>query len=109
MKKEMFDELVESMKEGGAMVRGEQQPARISHFPAPPRAEVWQGFAVCVVTDDPELLVPRKIYQVEVIDELVRVTDEAGEAAIYPADHFVLIDLPSEVREALAEHKLIEQ
>lgn len=109
MKKEMFDELIESIKEGGAIMRGEKQPSRSFHFPDAPRAEVWQGFAVCVMTDDPELLVPRKIYQVEVVDDMVRVIDEAGEAAVYPADHFVLIELSSEVQEALAEHKLIQQ
>jgi hypothetical protein len=31
------------------------------------------------------------------------VQDEAGEAAIYPADHFILIELPNEVEHALLE------
>lgn len=101
MDKELFDELVESIKEMKAIQRGEKQPSRIFNFPDAPQVEVQKRFAVCVVTDDPELLVPRKIYQVEVINDRIWVRDEAGEAAVYPADHFVLLELPREAEEAL--------
>jgi hypothetical protein len=41
--------------------------------------------------ESPELLIPRKVYEISVYEnDLVRVIDEAGEAAIYPADFFML-------------------
>ena len=35
MKKEMFDELLESVREGGAILRGERQPSRVTRFDEP--------------------------------------------------------------------------
>jgi hypothetical protein len=104
MKKELFDELLESVKEGGAILRGERAPSRVFHHPPQDsQAELQRAFAVCVETDDPELLIPRKIYEVTLLpSSRVHVIDEAGEAAIYPAENFILIDLPREVEEALS-------
>ncbi|HEX8691229.1 MAG TPA: hypothetical protein VF746_02215 [Longimicrobium sp.] len=42
MKEDLFEELVESIKEAGAYLRGEQVPARITILPsplAPPRED----------------------------------------------------------------------
>jgi putative transcriptional regulator len=35
MKKEMFDELIKSVKEGGAIIRGEKEPSRVFKIDAP--------------------------------------------------------------------------
>ena len=35
MKKELFDELLESVREGGAILRGEREPSRVFHFAEP--------------------------------------------------------------------------
>jgi putative transcriptional regulator len=35
MKKELFDELLESVREGGAILRGEREPSRSIHFAEP--------------------------------------------------------------------------
>ncbi len=104
MRKELFDELVESVKQGGAIMRGEAKPSRKFHYPSArtPLRRTRKQFAICINTDDPELLEPRKIYQVMVLgDDLLKVIDEAGEAAVYPASHFVLIDLPRAAERAL--------
>jgi hypothetical protein len=62
------------------------------------------SLAVCVQTDDPELLIPRKIYEITLYEnDLARVVDEAGEATIYPASFFMVISLPEAVENALAE------
>ena len=63
-------------------------------------------FAVCVETDDPDLLTPRMIYQVlpdesAARSEYVRVIDNEGEDYLYPAKYFVIVDLPREVERAL--------
>lgn len=62
-------------------------------------------FAVCVETDDADLLTPRMIYQV-LPDEsaarsgYIRVIDDEGEDYLYPARYFVLVDLPRDVERA---------
>jgi hypothetical protein len=63
-------------------------------------------FAVCVETDDPDLLTPRMLYQVlpdesAARSEYVRVIDNEGEDYLYPAKYFVIVDLPREVERAL--------
>jgi len=35
MKDEMFDELIESVREAGAMMRGEKEPVRVTRFEKP--------------------------------------------------------------------------
>ena len=103
MNKKAFDELIESVREGGQILRGERPPSRVFEHPTPRRRrKPSPRFAVCVQADDPELLIPRKIYEVTPLgSDHVSVVDEAGETAIYPADAFILLDLPSEVEEAL--------
>ena len=104
MKKEDFERLKESVIEAGKMLRGEAQPSRefVHEVPESPAPTV-KVLAVCVETDDPELLVPRKIYEIEVTGEFARVIDEAGEAAVYPAQFFIPINLPAEVQEIIAQ------
>ena len=63
-------------------------------------------FAVCIETDDPDLLTPRMIYQVlpdesAARSEYFRVIDNEGEDYLYPAKYFVIVDLPREVERAL--------
>jgi hypothetical protein len=105
VKKEDFDELLGSVREAGAYLRGEAQPSRVFKVTVPETVRPEQtGFAICVQTDAPELLILHKLYQITVLgDELCKVIDEAGETAIYSADHFILIELPSEVEHALLE------
>ena len=63
-------------------------------------------FAVCINSDDPDLLTPRRIYQV-LPDEsaaksnYIRVVDNEGEDYLYPADYFLFIELPRKVEQAL--------
>lgn len=68
-------------------------------------------FAICIKTDDPDLLIPRMIYQV-LSDEsaaksnYIRVIDNEGEDYLYPAEYFILVDFPSEVEDALLQASL---
>ena len=105
MEKEAFEELLASVREAGAYLRGEAQPSRVFKVTVPETIQPEQTrFAICMQTDDPELLIPHKLYRITVLgDNLFKVIDEAGETAIYPADHFILIELPSEVEHALLE------
>ena len=65
-----------------------------------------QQFAICVRSDDPDLLTPRRIYQV-LPDETaarsryLRIIDNEGEDYLYPAAYFVRVSLPATVKRAL--------
>jgi hypothetical protein len=65
-------------------------------------------FAVCIQSDDPDLLTPRKIYQVlpdtsAAKSKYVRVVDNEGEDYLYPAEYFMFLDLPQEIERALSD------
>ena len=104
MSKKVLKELTESIREAGQILRGERAPSRVFVRPTPRRRKKPQPrLAVCVQTDDPELLIPRKIYEITPLASgRVSVVDEAGETALYPADHFILVQLPREVEEVLS-------
>ncbi len=63
-------------------------------------------FAICILTDDEDMLTPRRIYQV-LPDEsaeksqYVRVIDNEGEDYLYPASHFVFVEFAPAVEQAL--------
>ncbi|HUS11829.1 MAG TPA: hypothetical protein VMZ30_15280 [Pyrinomonadaceae bacterium] len=65
-------------------------------------------FAVCIQSDDADLLTPRMIYQVLPDDSAaksnyVRVKDNEGEDYLYPAEYFMFLDLPVEIERALSK------
>jgi len=70
------------------------------------RKHIKYRFAVCIETDDPDLLTPHKIYRV-LPDEnakksnYVRIIDNEGENYLYPAGYFVFVEFPAEVEQAL--------
>ena len=59
-------------------------------------------FAICINTDDPDLLTPRMIYEV-VPDEsaaksnTIRVIDNEGQDYLYPDSYFVFVDSPASI------------
>ncbi len=57
--------------------------------------------AICVRTDDPELITPLKLYKVTIIDGSVFLTDNEGEAATYPVEFFVPLSLSQSERSKL--------
>jgi len=64
------------------------------------------NFAICINTDDPDLLTPRSVYEV-LPDEsaaksnYVRVIDNEGENYLYPAKYFVFVEFPQTVQRTL--------
>jgi hypothetical protein len=64
--------------------------------------------AICIQTDDPDLLTPRMIYQVfpdsdAAKSDYVRVIDNEGEDYLYPSKYFLFVDFPSDVQRALVD------
>jgi hypothetical protein len=104
MSEKVFKELLGNIREAGQIMRGEREPSRVFERRAPRhRRKPQPRFAVCVQTDDPELLIPRKIYEITPLASgRVAVIDECGETAIYTADHFLPVELSREVADALS-------
>ncbi|HHT9125405.1 MAG TPA: hypothetical protein ACFYD6_06235 [Candidatus Brocadiia bacterium] len=72
------------------------------------RKKTTPQFAICVNTDDPDLLTPRRIYQVlpdenAVKSNYIRVVDNEGEDYLYPAAYFILIDFPPAIKHVLLQ------
>ena len=72
----------------------------------PKRINSTPRFAVCIQTDEANLLTPRVIYEVlpdesAAKSKYVRVIDNEGEDYLYPAAYFVFVDFPQEVTRAL--------
>jgi len=65
-------------------------------------------FAICVRTDDPDVLTLRRVYEVlpdknAAKSQYVRVIDNEGEDYLYPAAYFVFVDFPPAVEQALLQ------
>ncbi len=59
-------------------------------------------FAVCIKTDDVKLLVPTKIYKIQLGGNRACVVDEKGEVAVYPMDFFLVLSLSPLAESTLA-------
>ena len=72
------------------------------------RKKTTSQFAICINTDDPDLLTPCRIYQV-LSDEsaarsnYIRVVDNEGEDYLYPAEYFIFIDFPLAIKRVLLQ------
>src|SRR5215210_85861 len=105
MKEKDFQGLLGAVREAKQMLRGETNAARtLTVEAASPHSSSESGFVICLQTDDPTLLIPLKIYAATFSQSgFVRVTDETGEAAVYPEDFFLPISFPKEVEQLLAQ------
>jgi len=68
--------------------------------------KVSTRFAVCVDTDDPDLLTAGMGYQVLPDDnaeksDYLRVIDNEGESYLHPARYFVLVDFPHPIQKVI--------
>ena len=63
-------------------------------------------FAICITTDDPDLLTPRRIYKIMPDEKAaksnyIRVVDNEGKDYLYPPDYFILVDFPVAIERIL--------
>lgn len=104
MKAERFEQLKASVLEAGLIMSGSQRPSReFTHevvSEPQPMQELW---AVCLESDDPALLVPRKLYLVKYGETGVWVRDENGDMTMCDKEDFLPVSFAPEVAELLAE------
>lgn len=67
---------------------------------------IMPRFAICINTNDQDLLTPLKVYPVlpdKSAEEInyVRVIDDEGEDYLYPKQNFIFVDFPPAVERAL--------
>ncbi len=102
MKKENIENLTESIKEAGKILRGELESSRQFFVEVGISKAGTKGYALCVRTDDSKLLIPSKIYRARFSSNgKIGIIDEEGEAAIYPASFFVKLEVPTEIETVL--------
>jgi hypothetical protein len=74
----------------------------------PTKEKPKRQFAICIHAEESDLLTPRRIYEVlpdesAATSHYLRVIDDEGEDYLYPASHFVVVDFPPAVEQALLE------
>ena len=72
----------------------------------PARVKQERKMAICIRSDDADLLTPRRVYEVlpdekAAKSKYIRVIDNEGEDYLYPAAYFIFVDFPPAVRDAL--------
>jgi len=73
------------------------------------RKNQTSGFAICIDNSEyPASLELHKIYRVLADEDAeqdgdIRVIDESGEDYLYPADYFMMVELPREVQRVLLQ------
>ena len=103
MKREDFDGLKESIREAGQIRRGQRPAARETMVKVLSKTAATQFWAVCVATDDPALLIPRKLYLARSVGPRVSVIDEAGEPTACPREWFLPVSLSVKAAELVKE------
>ncbi|CAN5336507.1 MAG: hypothetical protein ACR2GW_06240 [Pyrinomonadaceae bacterium] len=105
MKEKDFQGFIKTVREAKQILCGEISAARtLTVEVVSPRPQPQTGFAICLHTDDPGLLIPLKIYAATFSQSgFVRIIDETGEAAVYPEDFFLPVSFPKEVEQLLTQ------
>lgn len=104
MNSERFEQLKASVVDAGLIMQGKQRPSRefqlsVAERPIAPQ-EIW---AICLESDDPSALIPRKLYMVKYGDSGVWVRDENGEMTVCDKEDFLPLAFAPEVEQLLAE------
>jgi hypothetical protein len=102
MSEKRYEELKASILAAGMIMQGKMQPSREftikkADLPKEP-VEMW---AVCLESDDPKALVPRKLYLVKFGETGVLVRDENGENVFCDKEDFLPLSLAHEIEELL--------
>lgn len=104
MNTERFEQLRSSVIEAGLIMSGDRKPSREfeNELVVEPTAmqEIW---AVCLESEAPQLLIPRKLYLVKYGETGVWVRDENGETVVCDKEDFLPLAFAPEVVELLAE------
>lgn len=92
MSKEVFRSLAGSLNEAGEILSGKTKEFRHFVRTRPTKGKSVSALAICVVSDD-EDLIPGKLYSVCILPSgKVTVKDESGETVICDPSDFILVE-----------------
>lgn len=104
MNSERFEQLKASVIEAGMIMRSQQKPSREFTFEvADEPRPLQESWAICIASDDPQLLIPRKLYIVKYGETGIWVRDENGEMTSCDKEDFLPLTFAPEVEQLLAE------
>ena len=95
----MAETISNSEREKKGLIFGRETRIR---KPAARRDDDREVFAVCLKTDDEDLLFPKKVYKIRMRGDRVLVIDEDGEPTIYPKVFFLVLALSPTAESTLA-------
>ena len=102
MRRKVYNSLSKSLREAGAILKGEVKPSRVFTLERSGVRNVPQKFlAVCIDTDDPELLILGKIYEVKLLTNRYAVKDENGETVLCPQEAFLPLKFETKVEKKI--------
>lgn len=102
MSKEVLESLKQSVREAGAIMRGETPPSRefVREYSGK-RQKPKTALAICLSSDDDELLIPGKVYEVKILNAHLGVIDETGEMVLCSPEDFVIVNLEPKIEQLL--------
>ncbi len=104
MSQKVFDSLSQSLKEAGAILRGETDDYREFTKEDGPQKNQSNALAVCFKSDDKDLLIIGKIYNVKILNgKRIAVTDEARETVICPIEDFLIVEFQPNIEKKLRD------
>jgi len=104
MNTERFEQLRSSVIEAGFIISGQQMPSREFVYPVVERPNNFEErWAICLESEDANLLVPRKLYWVKFGENGVWVRDEENEMTVCDKEDFLPLAFAPEVEELLSE------
>ncbi len=102
MSNERFEHLKASVIEAGLILSGKAKPSREFQFKVVENPknleEIW---AICLESEDANLLIPRKLYLVKFGENGVWVRDEVGEMTVCDKEDFLPLSFTPEVEQLL--------
>lgn len=104
MNTERFEQLRSSIVEAGLIKSNQQRPSREFVYPVveyPENSE--ECWAICIDSDDANLLIPRKLYWIKLGEKGIWVRDEENEMTVCDKEDFFPLAFAPEVEELLAE------
>lgn len=104
MNTERFEQLRSSVIEAGLIKSNRQIPSREFLYPVVDKPQDFEElWAICIQSDDVNLLVPRKLYLVKFGENGVWVRDEQNEMTVCDKEDFLPLAFAPEVEKLLTE------
>lgn len=101
MSAKVFKSLFQSLTEAGEILRGESKDFRQFTRTRPAKRSSTTVLAICVVTDD-EDLIAGKVYSVQLLpSDRIAVKDESGETVICDTGDFLLVKFQPSVEKKI--------